>query len=124
MGNPTPIHLTEPVDYNDAIQKSRDVATQRRNAEAWYKDANQRHAQAEHDYRKARAEAFTRLANEPVTAAHREALVDAEVAPEKLTRDLAAGESKAAKERIDGLDGERAQLRALMDMSARQFGAA
>lgn len=123
MNNPTPLHLAEPLGIDEARQASRTLAGQRRNAEKFFEECIERASETERDYRKARAKEYARIAGEG-TAAQREAIVDAATADKRYERDLAAGMQKAAQERLRGLEGERSQLRALMDLSARTYGAA
>ena len=121
-GNPTPYHLSEPLGIDEARQASRALASQRRGAEANLEQAVKRAAETERDYRKALAQAFVKYADRG-TAAQREAEARADVAERSYERDLAAGMTKVCQERLRGLEGERAQLRALLDLSAKTYGA-
>lgn len=121
--NPTPLYLAEPLAIDEARQASRTLAAQRRLAESNFEAAVERAADAERNYRKARAQEYAKIAGGG-TAAQRESIIDAATADLRYERDLAAGMQKAMQERLRGLEGERSQLRALMDMSARTFGAA
>lgn len=76
-------------------------------------------AEAERDYRKAKAQAWVRCPTDESgvkagerewTAARREAWVDAECADLRYARDLAAGESKAALEAVRARRGEISAL--------------
>lgn len=121
MANPTPIHLAEPLAIDEARAASRSIAQQRRMAEQELERSIEGAAGAEATYRKALAVAFAKNAGEG-TAAQREAQAHADVADEKYARDLAAGMVKVWQEKLRGLEGERAQLRALMSMSDRAYG--
>ncbi len=116
MTNPTALHLSEPLSLDDARQASLKLARQRREAE----DAHERFvteaADTEHAYRKRYAHAF--IAAEG-TAAEREAIARAESADEARKRDIAAGMVRVQQERLRGLEGERSQLRGLVEWSMR-----
>lgn len=124
MNNPNPLHLEEPLGINEARAASRTLAQQRRAVENEYEAAAERAAATEATYRKALAEAFVKGADDGGTAAQREAVARATVTTEAYERDLAAYMLKVWRERLTGLEGERSQLRALMDLSARTYGAA
>jgi hypothetical protein len=119
-GNPTPLHLLEPLTMDEARQASQTLARQRRTAEALFEKAVEEAADAERLYRKGRAQEYAKIAGEG-TAAQREAIVDAATADLRYARDLAVGMQKAHQERLRGLEGERSQLRALMSMSERMM---
>lgn len=74
------------------------------------RDASVRHAQADHAYRKARAIAYLQASG---TVAEREAHADIETAEGRLDRDLAAGESEAAREAVRA---RRTQLSAVQSL--------
>ena len=118
--NPTPIHLAEPLAIDEARSASRALASQRRNAEDTLQAAVEHAAASEQKYRKAYARAIVSVEGPAVV---KEAQAKAQASGEAYDRDLAVGMVKVAGERLRGLEGERSQLRALMDMSARQFGA-
>lgn len=121
-GNPTPLYMSEPLGMDEARQASRALASQRRGAESNLEAAVEKAAETERDYRLALAKAFAKYADRG-TAAQREAEARADVAEQSYARDLAAGMVKVCQERLRGLEGERAQLRALMDLSAKTYGA-
>lgn len=122
MNNPTPIYLSEPLGIDEARAASRALASQRRLAEANLESAIKTAAETELTYRKAKAIEHTKAAGEG-TAAQRDAIVNAATAQERYERDLAAGQVKVWQERLKGLEGERSQLRGLIELSARTFGA-
>lgn len=66
-------------------------------------------AQAEHDYRKARAQAWVRVPD-GMTARQKEDWVNAETADLRYARDLADGLTRAAR---DDVNNKRSQLSAL-----------
>jgi hypothetical protein len=120
MNNPTPLHLAEPLAIDEARTASRTLASQRRAAEDNLQAAVEHAAVTEAKYRKSYARAII-AAEGPVTI--REAVAKSETAAIAYDRDLASGMVRVCQERLRGLEGERSQIRALMDMSARQFGA-
>lgn len=117
---PQPLMLEEPLTINDARKASQVLARQRRAVEVELERAVHTAADAEHDYRAARAKAHVTRSGVG-TAAEREAYVDADTAKERRERDIATGMVKVFTERLRALEGERAQLRALMSMSERIF---
>lgn len=119
--NPTPLHLAEPLGIDEARAASRALASQRRNAEQTLEDAVEHAASAEQKYRKAYARAIVTVEGPAVV---KEAQAKANAAAEAYERDLAIGMVKVAQERLRGLEGERSQLRALMDLSSKLYGAA
>lgn len=118
--NPTPIHLAEPLAIDEARSASRALASQRRNAEAELERAVEHAAATEQKYRKAYARAIVTVEGPAVV---KEAQAKAQASSEAYERDLAAGMVKVAQERLRGLEGERSQLRALMDLSSKMYGA-
>jgi len=116
MTNPSALTLSEPLDIDDARAASKVLARQRREAETALDRFVDESAQAEYTYR-------LRLAQEMIkaegTAAEREMVARAASAGEARKRDVTAGMVKAQMERLRGLEGERAMLRALIDWSMR-----
>jgi hypothetical protein len=117
MPNPSPLTLTQPLDIDDARIASRRLSEQRRAAEQELEKLTEKAADAEATYRKMLARAF--VAAEGSTAAEREANARAAVVDHSYARDLSAGMVKVQTERLRGLEGERAMLRALIDWSMR-----
>jgi hypothetical protein len=109
--------LTQPLDIDDARIASRRLSEQRRAAEQELEKLTEKAADAEATYRKMLAQAFVKA--EGSTAAEREAHARAAVVDHSYARDLAAGMVKVQTERLRGLEGERAMLRALIDWSMR-----
>jgi hypothetical protein len=114
--NPVPLHLKNPLALDEARAAARALAEQRRAAEKNLEDAVESAAQAEADYRRRLAQAFIQTEG---TAAAREAEARSKTADDCYRRDLAAGMVKVCTERLRGLEGERAMLRALIDWSMK-----
>ena len=111
-----PLILTQPLDLDDAREAARQMSVQRRNTESMLEEQNKTAADAEHSYRKAFARAFIQAEG---TAAAREAIARAESADEARERDIQERIFKVLQERLRGLEGERAMLRALMEWSMK-----
>lgn len=114
MTHSVPMTLREPLSMLDAREALQLLSKQRRAAEGELAEQITRSAQAEADYRRGLAEQFVRVEG---TAAEREAKARAAVAGLSYQRDLQAGLVKACQERLHGLDGERASLHRLVEMS-------
>lgn len=114
--NPSALTLKHPLDLDDARIASRRLAELRRHAEDEHERMTREAADKERVYRKAFATAFVQAEG---TASEREAVARSESADEAYERDLAAGLVKVQVERLRGLEGERAQLRALVEWSMR-----
>ncbi len=114
--NPSALTLEHPLDIQDARLASRRLAELRRDAEDTHEQMTKEAADKERAYRKSYAVAFVQAEG---TAAEREAVARSVSADEAYERDLAAGMVKVGVERLRGLEGERSQLRALMDWSMR-----
>jgi hypothetical protein len=117
MTNPAALNLEEPLAIDEAREASRAMARQRRAAEDTLQLMVERAAEAERRYRLALSEAFIRNTDGPVAV--REAKARADCADRSYERDLAAGMVRVQTERLRGMEGERAQLRALVDWSSR-----
>lgn len=116
MTNPAALRLEQPLDIDDARRAARRLSELRREAEDTLDRMVGEAAEAERDYRKELSKAFLGLEG---TAAHKEAEARAKVADKSYERDLKASMVKAQHERLRGLEGERAMLRALIDWSMR-----
>lgn len=118
MSNPAALTLEQPLDIDDARRAAHALAIQRRKAEDELRKATEEAAEAERTYRKSLA---LRLVNAPpeYTAAQKEAWAKGEVADLSYARDLSAGMVRVMQERLRGLEGERAVLRALTEWSMR-----
>lgn len=123
-GNPSALYIEEPLSLDDARKASQVLARQRREAENNLAAATEKAAETERLYRKRTAVAYANLAGATMTAAQREAQARADAADAAYERDLAAGMVKVAQERCRGLEGERAQLRVLIDLSRSTYGVA
>lgn len=117
MTNPAALNLEEPLDISEAREASRAMARQRRAAEDTLQQMVERAAEAERQYRRALSEAFVN--HTEGTAAAREAMARAVCADKSYERDLAAGMVKVQTERLRGLEGERSQLKSIVDWSSR-----
>ena len=120
---PQPFHLgiefslEQPLDYEDARSAAHTFATQRQEARQVLESAYAELAQAEHDYRKARASARGRAEGD--TGKERDEWVDSETAGERLERDRAKFKVEIAKERLAEIDATRASFHRLVEWSAR-----
>lgn len=114
MTHSVPFTLNEPLSMLDAREALQLLSRQRRAAEGELAEQIDRAANAEADYRRGLAEQFVRVEG---TAAEREAKARAAVADLSYQRDLQGGLVKACHERLHGLDGERASLHRLVEMS-------
>lgn len=114
MNHSVPMTLREPLSMHDAREALQVLSKQRRAAEEELADQITRSAQAEADYRRKLAQEFVKAEG---TAAEREAKARAAAADTSYQRDLQSGLVKACQERLHGLDGERASLHRLIEMS-------
>lgn len=113
-----PLTLERPLEIDDARVAARRLADQRRQSENDLEMAVTLAAQREQEYRKALAQAFAKNAGGD-TAAAREAQARSDASQAAYERDLSAGMVKVQQERLRGLEGERSQLKTLMEWSAR-----
>jgi hypothetical protein len=116
MSNPSALTLKHPLDLDDARTASRRLAELRRDAENQHEKLTKEAAEAERQYRKAYAQAFIQASG---TAAQREAEAKSAAADEAYERDLKAGMVKVQVERLRGLEGERSQLKSIVEWSMR-----
>lgn len=117
-GNPVPLTLQDPLQIDEARRACQEIARQRQSARQTFETANEKLANAERDYRKARSVKYVENTGAP-SAGMRDALVDAETADERYERDVARGVVEAAQERLKEIDAQRASLHRLIDWSAR-----
>lgn len=121
--NPIPLSLTEPfkfsqpLDVADARQALRDCANNRRQAREWFQRASEDAADKEREYRKARARAWLTVVGD--TAKQKEDNVRDMTADLCYERDVALGVVKAAQERLEEVDAERASVHRLVDWSIK-----
>jgi hypothetical protein len=111
-----PLTLEQPLEIDDARRAARRLADQRREAETELERQTIRAADAELAYRKAFAVAFIEAKG---TAGEREAKAKDGAGRQARDRDIQQGMVRVLTERLRGLEGERAMLRALMDWSMR-----
>ena len=111
-----PLILTQPLDIDDAREAAREMSSQRRATEEMLKGQNIIAADAEANYRRAFAAAFVRAEG---TAAERQAVAHSESADMARDRDIQERMFKVFEQRLRGLEGERAMLRALMEWSMK-----
>ena len=109
--------LGAPLDYESFRDGAKDLAKRRREARVLLEESVRRHADAEHDYRKARALAYVAIDGQ--TVAEREIKLDAQTAEHRQIRDVAKGMIDVAKELLEEIDAERASLHRLADWSVR-----
>ncbi len=113
--------MTHPhMDYSDARANAIKLADARRRALKELEDQVVAAADAEAHYRQAKAKAI--IAAEGRTAAEREAVADAATAKARRDRDIARGFVDVCKERLRGIEGERAILNRLCEWSLRLEG--
>lgn len=109
--------LGAPLDYETFRDGARDLAARRRAAREELERAVKRHAEAEAEYRKARALAHVQADGSDANA--RKTQVDAATADLAKARDIAKGMIGVAHELLAEVDGERASLHRLADWSAK-----
>lgn len=114
--NPSALTLEQPLEIDDARRASRRLAEMRREAEDEHARLTTEAAEKERLYRKAYSQAFVQTSG---TAAEKEAKAKELSADECYERDLAAGMVKVQVERLRGLEGERSQLKSLVEWSMR-----
>lgn len=123
-GNPIPMSLTkpfrfvQPLDMEDARDALRECATARRQAREWKQNGMQAAAEAEHNYRKSRAQAWARCPSSMI-AKEKEDWVNAETVEAREQRDIAVSLVKAADERLAEVDADRASVHRLVDWSLK-----
>jgi hypothetical protein len=111
-----PLTLEQPLEIDDARRAARRLADQRRMAEQELEAQVKKAADAEAAYRKSLALAIVKADG---TAATREAVARDKAGQAAKDRDIQVGMVKVLTERLRGLEGERAMLRALIDWSMR-----
>lgn len=104
------------MDYGQVVAGFRKIAEQRRTALQVWQEAIQLAADAEGEYRKAYAIA---IVSEAGAVPVREALARAAVVKQLAARDVTKAMVDVAKERVRGLEGERANLNGLADWSKK-----
>jgi hypothetical protein len=123
VSNPLPLSLeepmrfTQPLDHTEARAALRECANNRHQARDWLQRATQQRAEKEKAYRKLRAQKW--VGAPEGTAKMREDWVNDQSAQARYERDVAVGVIRAAEERLDEIDGERASLHRLIDWSMK-----
>lgn len=110
--------MNGPLTYQDFREAAHKLATRRRSARELLEQAVTRHADAEAEYRKARALAYV-AHRDAANAGERDAQVDAATADLRRGRDVAKGMIDAARELLAEVDAERASLHRLADWALR-----
>jgi hypothetical protein len=114
--------LEQPLDYEDARAAARQFAEQRSQARQVLEGAYAKLADAERDYRLARARArrdAPKVERGEVTAGDRDDAVDAATAEERRERDVARFTVELTKERLEEIDATRASFHRLLEWSAK-----
>lgn len=115
-------HDPHTLDLAELREFARKIALRRREAVIDYEDAVTAAADAEADYQKKKAVEFLRLRIEGgagVTEAAERVKGRPEVTAALRERDFRQGLLRACLERINGIDGERASLHQIAQMSIR-----
>ena len=122
MSNPVPLTLDkpfqfeEPLDMDEARTALKAIARARRQAREWFQQATLNAAEKERAYRKARAREWPQVAG---TAEEKKDAVNDRTADLRYERDVAVGVVKAALERLEEVDAERASLHKLVEWSMK-----
>lgn len=111
-GGPEP-HL----DLDEVRRQARALAEGRRTARRDYERYTKQEAEAEHDYRKKKAQAYLGSRSEGTASNGAEIVANAAAAEERMRRDIAHSMAKAAEQRIAELEADRAMLRQLAEWS-------
>jgi N12 class adenine-specific DNA methylase len=114
-----PYGEADPLDMDDARKASRRVSEMRRSAEAELRAAIEDRGQKEGAYRKALAQAIVRMRQEhPATVAVDMAKGEDDVQEAMIAFRIAEGMVDAHKERLKTIEGDRSQLKSLIDWSS------
>jgi uncharacterized coiled-coil DUF342 family protein len=122
MSNPVPLSLDrpfvfeEPLDMDEARTALKACSRNRKQAREWMQRAALDAAEKERDYRKARARAWPEVAG---TAEEKKDAVNDKTSDLRYARDVAVSVMKAALERIEEVDAERASLHKLVEWSMK-----
>jgi hypothetical protein len=107
-------------DMSEVRAAAHQLAQRRREARRDYERYTEQAADAERDYRKRLAQAFTTAKSKSdTTATQAELEAHAAAADHRHRRDIAQAMAKSALLRIDELEADRAMLRQLGDWSQR-----
>lgn len=114
-----PYREGDPLDADDAREASRMSSRLRRNAEAELRQAVENRGNAEGNYRMLLAKAIVRMRQDhPATVAVDMAKGEEDVNKALIDFRIADGMVDAHKERLRSIEGDRSQLRGLIDFSA------
>lgn len=111
--------VSNPYDFHDAFNRTVLFHNARKQAIEDYEDAMEKAADAKFDYRKAKATAFVTAAAEGGTADAKKARAEELAAEAERARDIAEAMVKAAKERLDAVESDRAMANQLIQWSMR-----
>lgn len=114
---PQPMTLTEPIDFEDAREALKALASKRKAYRKELEKATSRLVEAERDYRKGRATA--RVQCESTTAADRKEEIDGNTADLRHARDGAEWGVKIVQEKLEEIDAQRASVHRLVDWSMK-----
>jgi flagellar biosynthesis/type III secretory pathway protein FliH len=126
MSNPAlmdledPLRMVQPLDVDDARRASKLQAELRRQKSAEREKAAGVAARLEGEYRKARAKAYAAARAAGKGAGEAEVTADGESADARVEWKLQEAVVRGLDEALACLDGERSQLKSLMDWSARE----
>ena len=108
-----------PYDFHDAFNKTVTFHTARKQAIEDYDAALKAAADAKHDYRKAKAIAWVTAAAEGGTADAKKIRAEELAADAEKAMAYADAGAKAAKERLDAVEADRAMANQLIQWSMR-----
>lgn len=114
------------LDLGDAAQEMARLSRLLEDGLAAMRRYAEEYANAEHDYRKAKAQAWVATPKmedgKPVIAKEREAIVDAATAPERRARDLADAMRQAALEAVRSRRGQVSAWQSLLAAQREEDG--
>ncbi len=100
-----------PLDYSEARRKAHELHKRREAAIQMLEERTATAAEAERDYRKAKAQAFAQARSEEMGVTEAEVVANGAVADARFKRDLAEGMVRAQREVLEALEADRAMLR-------------
>ena len=110
------------LDLSEAIVEARRLSALIDAGVEALRTASREEADAEHDYRLAKARAWVTVVGE--LAKEREAFVDAETAEARRLRDLAAGKREAARQALRAREAQLSALQSLLAASRSEMNLA
>ena len=111
--------MSNPYDFHDAFNKTVTFHNARKQAIEDYEAALEKAAEAKFEYRKAKATAYLTAAAEGGTADAKKVRAEELAAEAERARDIAEGMVRAAKERLDAVESDRAMANQLIQWSMR-----